>query len=232
MRKYDVVYILKPNIIPAELIYSLRSVEKYLDHRKVIFVCGKPDGIEPDEHYKHNQVGNNKFERAKSSLIDICKNDKITKQFWLFNDDFYLLKPVENSKPLHRGFIHDHVLSVEQRYGRMTAYTRKLRECEGMLKAKGFTTFDYTLHAPMLIDRAKMLKALQMFPQSPMFRSIYGNYAMIGGSYTDDNKLIKGGTFDKGAAFFSTSDATFPEAVDFLEDRFPEPCKWEVVDNG
>lgn len=230
MKKYDVVYILQENIRPDELRYSLRSVEENLVHGKIYFYCGKPKGIEPDVYVPHVQSGSTKWERARSSLVKICKNDDMTKKVWLFNDDFYVLVPVTSEKPLHRGLIRDHYLDVEKRHGRITAYTRQLRNSEDMLKSAGLTTLDYALHVPILIDREKMLEALRMFPRCPMFRSLYGNYAGIGGDFHQDVKALDPGEkIPGGADFFSTSDRTFSGSVrEQIEARFPDPCKYEA----
>ena len=45
----DVVYVLKSNIDPEELRYSLRSVEKNFPHRYVWFVGSQPEGFKPDK---------------------------------------------------------------------------------------------------------------------------------------------------------------------------------------
>lgn len=237
MRKYDVVYILADRAGPDELRISLRSIEANLTHGKVWFYGGCPDGFIPDEYVKHAQVGANKWERTRSSLIEACKNDKITKKFWLFNDDFYILQPIEKTTPLHRGLILDHVRKVEARhYNRPTGYTRQLRVCDDQLHRAGCTTLDYAIHVPILIDREKMLEALRMFPTCPMFRSLYGNYAKIGGEYfeevdvktTDPTKVIP-----DDAVYFSTSNKAFAGRVrQQLEERFPDPCRYEVDDYG
>lgn len=231
MRKYDVAYILKQNVKPDELRYSLRSIEENLNHGKVFFYCGKPDGIEPDVYVQHVQTGVTKWERARSSLIKICENKDMTKKFWLFNDDFYILAPMTSEKPLHRGLIKDHYLDVEKRHGGMiTAYTRQLRNCEQQLRDAGLTTLDYAIHIPMLVDRAKALEALRMFPRCPMFRSIYGNYAKIGGDFivdcktTDSERII-----NPEDPFFSTSNRAFAGKVrEQMEKLFPDPCRYET----
>lgn len=230
MNKYDVVYILKEDVQPDELTYSLRSLEKNFEHGKVWFYCGKPGTITPDEYVPQRQEGATKWERARSSLIQICKNEKITEKFWLFNDDFFITKPWTSETPLNRGELRDHIEKVERRHGdHQTSYTRQLRNCEGRLKAAGLTTYDYALHCPILIDRAAMLETLEAFPDCPMFRSLYGNYANIGGEYSEDHKIITAGTQpDKEAPFLSTSEGTFNGPVlEYLEELFPNPCKYE-----
>lgn len=229
MRKYDVVYILRENVLPDELRFSLRSIEANMDHSKVWFYCGKPEGIEPDVHVPQKQKGGSKWERVRSSLLEVCRNDKISKQFWLFNDDFYVLQKMDKAVNYQRGLLEDHVKDIERRHGHLTAYGRNLRECERMLREAGLTTLDYAIHVPMLIDRAKALEALQMFPRCQMFRSLYGNYAAIGGEYHQDVKTADPGKIiPADADFFSTSNKAFAGSVrEQLEKMFPDPCKYE-----
>ena len=231
MKKYDVVYILKKDVPADELRYSLRSVVKNLPYRKIWFYCGKPDGIEPDEYVEHIQSGATKWERAKSSVIRICENDAITEKFWLFNDDFFILQPIKSEEPHHRGLLRDHIREVEKRHNNtQTLYTRHLRQCYELLREAGYSSLDYALHAPMLVDRALMLEALRTFPTCPMFRSLYGNYAQIGGRYQRDYKLLKTTDRpDRDAPYLSTSNKTFSgEVTRFIQETFPEPSKYET----
>lgn len=211
MRKYDIVYILKENAPAAELRYSLRSVERNLPHRKVWFYCGKPAGIEPDEYVRHKQTGATKGERVRSSLIEVCKNDKITKRFWLFNDDFFILEPMTTEKPYFNGMIRDCIDTIEKRHGGRTGYTIQLAFCEALLKAEGYTTFAYdAIHVPMLIQREKMLEALETFPSCTMARSLYGNFAMVGGNPHSNVKVKDGKKRLKVFTdFVSTDDNSF-----------------------
>ena len=228
---YDVVYILKQDASPDELRYSLRSIEENLNFRKVWFYYGKPKGIEPDEYIPMEQTGSTKWERAKSSLISICENENITKRFWLFNDDFYILKPSTRIKPYHRGLLQDHAKAIEvKRGGNGSLYSRQLRKCDDQLYRAGFTTLDYALHIPLLVQRSKMLEALEMFPSCPMFRSLYGNYAKIGGDFRRDVKVADpNAEISPDLDYLSSSDKSFKgELGKFLAERFPTPCRYEV----
>lgn len=230
MRKYDIVYILKAGSSPGELRYSLRSVEANMDHGKVWFYCGQPDGLRPDESVPSRQIGLSKWERTRYSLRQVCQNDSITKKFWLFNDDFYVMAPMEKAVVYHRGQLEDHIRSIEsRRNGRRSGYSGNLRMCMDQLQAAGLTTIDYALHVPMLVDREKMLETLDMFPGCPMFRSLYGNYAKVGGKYHEDVKTVDPNKIiPEDADFFSTSNKAFAGRVlDQLKQRFPEQCKYE-----
>ena len=230
MRKYDVVYILKAECTSEELRYSLRSIEANMTHGKVWFYCGRPAGITPDEHVPYVQTGLNKWERVRNTLTRVCKNEEITEKFWLFNDDFYVLKRMTRTVPLHRGELADHIKGIEARHGRPSGYSRRLKQCENMLRNKGLETLDYALHVPMLIDRAAALETLQTFPDCPMFRSLYGNFAKVGGEYHDDVKTVDPDKIiPEDADFFSTSNKAFAgEVRKQLEARFPVPCRYEV----
>ena len=231
MRKYDVVYILKNDIKPNELRYSLRSVEQNLPHKNIWFVGGIPAGLKADEVLPMQQTGMLKWERARSSLIAICKNDEVSNKYWLFNDDFFVLEPVKSDKPFFGGLLHDHILHIEHRYSdKHTAYTRALRHCEDTLIDADLTTFDYALHLPMLVDKKKMLETLETFTDCPMFRTLYGNYAEIGGIQHDDVKIVSvTDHIPKGADYVSTSDSSFLYGVvgRDIRKRFPNKCKYE-----
>lgn len=231
MNKYDVVYILKNRVRPDELRYSLRSIEENLEHGNVWFIGGQPNGIIPDRSISMQQTGILKWEKARSSLIRACENEEISERFWLFNDDFFVLKPMESETPYFGGMLRDHILKVEHRYGdKRTGYTRALRNCEQVLKGADLTTFDYALHLPILVDKKKMLEAIETFPDCPMFRSLYGNYAEIGGVQHEDVKIVgMSNKFSDDADFVSTGDSSFAygRVGVQIRRRFPEACKYE-----
>jgi hypothetical protein len=236
MNKYDVVYILKNDIKPNELRYSLRSIERNLIHGDVWFVGGQPYGLKADKTITHTQRGILKWSKARDSLIRACKNGGVSEKFWLFNDDFFVLKPMENEEPFFAGLLHDHILRTEHRYGdKHTGYTRALRHCEDLLQDAELSTFDYALHIPMLVDKKKMLEALETFPDCPMFRSLYGNYAEIGGVQHNDVKIDNtDDSIPDGADFVSTTDGSFRCGVVGAQIRrlFPEKCKYENINHN
>ena len=225
----DIVYILKND--SPELRYSLRSLVN-MDHGKVWFVGGQPEGLCPDGRMSFIQEGKSKWERVRNSLIKVCDNKDITDDFWLFNDDFFVLRPFDET-PMFNGMLRDHILHVEQRHNGITAYTKKLRECEEILQESGLSTFNYAIHVPMLINKGKMKECLSLY-DCPMFRSIYGNYAEIGGNSRNDVKIVGLSTgIPDGADLVSTSDESFMYGVvgQQLRDMFKVRCRYEEQDN-
>lgn len=231
MRKYDVIYILKNGGPTEELRYSLRSIEKNMTHGDVWFYGGIPNGFVPDHAVKFNQDGFTKWEKVRSTLIAICKNENVPARFWLFNDDFYIMQRMTSTKPVYNKTLRDHYKHVESKHGGRTAYSKALRFCEEVLKQKELPTLDYAVHVPMLIDKEKALEVLNEFPSCPMFRSLYGNYVQAEGIQKPDVKISDFNKLpDPDAAFLSTSNKSFMFGAvgKYIQKTFKEPCKYEA----
>ena len=229
----DVVYILKTDIEADELKYSLRSVEKNIPYRMVWTFGGCPQGIYPDKAVIVDQVGKTKWERATNTLRIVCENKEVSDDFWLFNDDFFIMKKISKLQPMVRGTLRDRCESIEKKYGYLTRYGRQLANAEAALIEKGYDTLDYTIHAPMLINKETCIKCLDTFPDNPMFRSLYGNFAKVGGVLTDDVKII---ALDQDPAgdelLLSTSDGSFREGSVgiYIRSMFRDKSRYEYAD--
>ena len=228
---YDVVYILKNDISSDEFRYSLRSVAKNFTYRKVWTFGGCPEDIKPDRKIIVEQEGANKWEKVANTLRMVCRNSGITEDFWLFNDDFFIMQKVEKLHPMIRGDLKDRVESLQDKYGYMTRYARRLRDTEKILMEAGCGTKDFTLHVPMLINRETLQECLDRFPGCPMFRSLYGNYAGIGGTVAEDVKITGLDTVPTGdEILLSTSDKSFRDGAvgEYIRQAFPDMCKYET----
>lgn len=234
---YDIVYFLKHSATNEELRYSLRSVEANWQYNKVWFYGGCPTGLKADRHVPMQQKALTKWQRVRDMLYAACLNDIITEDFWLFNDDFFVLKPKsEDMAPLYNKTLEDRIAKIEARHGNApTDYTKMLRHLVKTLRSARRGTLDYAVHKPMLINRKKMREVLDRFPDEPMARALYGNYWEIGGESNHDMK-IKLPHWAKTAAamrdwdFVSTSDESFNngQVGRYLKDRFKVKSRFEV----
>ena len=111
----DIVYILKNNTGSEELRYSLRSVEQNFPHRKVWFFGGCPRDISPDVYVKIQQRGGTKWERSTNTLRIACETEDLTDDFWLFNDDFFILEPVRSLPYMVRGRLETRINEIISR---------------------------------------------------------------------------------------------------------------------
>lgn len=188
----DIIYILR-NGKNEELRYSLRSIEKNYPHKRVIFYGGKPDGIEPDLFVPYTQPGDTKWEKVRNTIELICKNDNLTEDFILFNDDFFIMKPVETPTNYYDGTLDERIKTIEGAvFGRHSVYSDRLRHLAETLKHAGVANpLNYAHHTPMIINRKKMLETLEKYPNEPMFRALYGNINQIGGENMPDVKFYQ-----------------------------------------
>lgn len=231
----DIVYILIKDINPGELRYSLRSVAENFPHRFVWFVGGQPDGLAPDRSLYHDQTGGTKWERVRSSLIEVCKQPELSDDFFLFNDDFFILAPQTGDfMNMTDGTIARRIIEIQNRSGG-SGYTRALKELSIHLTMRGFDTINFALHVPFLVNKAKTLELLNSKNDNKMFRGAYGNVYRVPFVYHRDMKIydmnnIPGDDWD----YLSTTELSFENGKvgEWIREHFPNPCKYETeVDN-
>lgn len=228
--KRDIVYLLREGK-NEELIYSLRSVEENFAYRRVWFAGGKPDGLEPDEYMPIKQDAPSKWENVRNMLVEICKNDEISEDFWLFNDDFFVLKPCDDSLPqFYNGTLRSWIARCERKGGRYE-YTNRLWHLVSTLERNGLPTLNYSIHTPILVNRKKALEVLEKFPDEPMFRALYGNYWKIGGENHRDCKIrVLDKRADTSWLFCSSQDDSFHQGLigGQIRDMFKYKSRFEV----
>lgn len=229
MPKYDIIYILKDNIDPEELRYSLRSVEKNFPHNKVWFIGGKPKGFNPDGAIYHQQSGPTKWDQIKSSMWKAIECDEITQEFFLFNDDFFVMKPFKGKFVNYVDKeLEDRIDELHKGLG-MTAYCRTLFKAMNELRALKLPEHNFEVHLPMLVDKTGMAAALRRI-SSPQMRSAYGNVNLVPTVQHKDVKVYDLEKVPEDPDYLSTNDETFREGAvgKFIRESFPKPSRFEV----
>ena len=187
----DLVYICRSGD-NEELRYSIRSAVKNLTFDNLWVVGGKPDWYVGN--YLEVDQNKSKYLNARNNLRAICNSPKISESFILMNDDFYIVKKVEEVPYMHGGFLDNKI----KKYRELTGQTRYVL----MLK-KTFTNLflrfknevlDYELHVPMIMEKEKLLKVLEV---PDLWRSRYGNTYGVGGIEIDDVKVYGKGSLVK-----------------------------------
>ena len=237
LKNKDVVYILREGK-NEELVHSIRSVEKNFPHNRIVFVGGKPDGLSPDLWIKANQTSD-KWNNAQDLIKLACLDDRLTKEIILFNDDFFVIKPVEKLPIYVNKTLPDLAQLVTHGGRRESEYiTKRIMPCIRKLKANSLPLRNYELHIPMSIDRKKMLEIYKRFNSPEAKRSFYGNYYHLRGIEIDPLKMDDGsvqkinGRLKKERTFISTTDYSWKgEAGEELKQMFPIPSKYELVKN-
>lgn len=229
--RHDIVYILKNDYEEEELRYSLRSVCLNFPYRKIVFVGGCPKDINPDLYIKHLQTGSTKWERARSSLIKALSSEELTDDIWLFNDDFFIMDKIKAHTDTNyfNGTLEKRVIDLKRNCGKASGYINQLDRLRHLLLNANRDTLSFALHLPMLINRKKALELLtnKKF-NTPMFRSLYGNYYQIPCEFMEDVK-VRDLEQIPDTPYISTTDEAFRDGKvgEFLRRYFADPCKYE-----
>lgn len=226
----DVVYLCRPGR-NEELRFSLRSLAN-LPHDNVWVVGGRPSWYMG--RFEKVPPKPNKYEHGRANLVRILQNRKISDPFVLFNDDFFVVRPVDEVPVLHGGRLHD-LLKRHHDYAPNSRYTRMLaRTIEVLADRNVRDPLAYNLHVPMVMWKSHLAKALRL-DGSP--RSLVGNLFEYGGEFAEDVKVhreLPGSppSYDWASGsspFLSTDDHTFAVVRDgLLADLFPERSPWEA----
>lgn len=227
-KKLDVIYVLKKDIDPDELRYSLRSVEKNFPHRKVWFVGDMPKGFKPDAKIEHRQEGNCKWELIKSSLWKVLDNEEITEDFFWFNDDFFVMKPIKGKfVNFVDGTLERRIQELHSNEG-MNPYTRSLFKAQQELMSLHLPLMNYDVHLPMLVNKTLALHSINKC-SSPQFRSVYGNVNEIPYTVHPDVKVYDMESVPK-YDYLSTNDDVFKKGRvgEYIRKVFDKPSRFEV----
>lgn len=234
---YDIVYLVKDSPENPELIYSLRSVVKNFEYRRVYIYGTQPKNIKVDRYHHVIQSGWTKWDRVQNMVTAVCMNKHITPYFWLFNDDFYVTRPVTEHFYYSNGDMFKLADGLKKKYGKETEYSAMLRHEAEVLKNKGYETRAFNTHTPLLINRKAFLEAMQTFNVRG-FRSPYVNYAKKHYGLPLKIKVVKDikirnatETVKDSIPYLSSSDTSFrnnEKLKQFLETNFNEKCKYEV----
>jgi hypothetical protein len=226
----DVVYLCRDGE-NEELRYSLRSLAN-LPHERVWVFGGAPEWVRGVEFVATDQR-DTKYRVTTRALRTACEHPAVSDPFYLFNDDFYVIRPVDEVPVLHRGPVAGVLRQYRERWGGVSQYSKGMAQTLNLLKRLGYPRpLSYELHVPLAVHKAAMLEALDVGAESRIRvlhkRTLYGNLAGIGGEKIGDCKISKreARTPIRGP-WLSSSDGTFEGLERFLRSRFREHSPYE-----
>jgi len=233
MKQRDIVYILKNDVKSDELRYSLRSVCENFPCRQVVFIGGCPKDLHPDLYIPHKQEGSLKWQKAVSSMKKAFVDDRISDEFFLFNDDFFVLRPINTDNFINftTGTLERRVMELEENLKRNTSYSNGLKNLKFLLRTNGYDGMSFALHLPFLVNRHDCMELIGKYPEAFMFRSLYGNVYHIPYMYHPDVKVYTNDKIPEFDDYLSTSDEAFADGLigEYLRSKFPNPCRYEYL---
>lgn len=205
-----------------ELIYALRSICLYQTHDSVMLVGDLPNWYTGDHMTAEYVLGRPEFDVTKKILTAI---PHISEDFILWQDDIFKLNnsPI---KPVYCDTLKHalQVRNVARFYGIMLNTYTKFPD-----------GFYYGGHTPMIINGKKFKECVDLHWDRDLIpKTIYGNYAGIGGELVADCKLRGTHSYDfikdfiNGKDYFSTGHYSVNhDTLRILDELFPEKCKYE-----
>lgn len=186
-----------------ELRYSLRSVDRYLlNLGRVVVVGERPEWLRNVDYLDVLDVRGSPYASVGRKLRSAIEAGMVGDRFALMNDDFFLLAPVAEILPAHRGPLAQTAKPGRKRVSR---YQSLCIATAIWLSGQGIAQpLDYGLHQPMMVETAAALEVLRRMPENLLFRSAYGNLHSIGGQQQLDVKRFWRWEGDPTGVYLST----------------------------
>jgi hypothetical protein len=224
----DVVVPVRPGD-NEELRYMLRSLRN-LPHGRVHLFGEPPPWVNPQEtRIVRRERTTTKFMTVLGHVYAACEDPEVSDPFYLFNDDIYVMEPLETLPHLDRGRVID-VIEEEHERGNHSSWVDGMIYTRNRLVKRGFPEpMSFELHVPLLVDKTSYTRAIEMgFGIGRwMPRTAYG--AIVGmPSLTRRDVKVYGpeDTLPPGP-FLSTEDRGFAAFRKHLQSLFPDQSIYE-----
>ena len=178
----------------GELDACIALIEKNVPHRKIYVIEEKfSDTSHVDQILK-----------LRHAILSI----DLTDDFYLFNDDFFVIKPVTEIPYYHKGLLTYH--------HRRTGWLPYKKAIKNTLDYLPEGSLSYEVHIPMLFNQHKLLKLIEKIEpliaqnKCPLIRSTYANTYDIQGELIADVKNIKD---FRDKTYLSTDERSFNMAI-------------------
>lgn len=233
----DIVYVVgkKPRNDP--LYYSLRSLAN-LPHGRVWIAGYAPPWVQEVTHIPVVQ-GRGKHANTWANWRAIAEHGP--EDFYLFNDDFFVMEPVDTVPVWHRGPLGKAIAGYLSAPSLLNWRHRAEAARTGLARL-GYQPADlnwYELHTPLPMNRGKLAAALddldRVRDRAHLYyakRTWYGNHARIGGTERSDCKTQHPTARHLNEArftpFLSTSERSWRgSAGDLVRGTFTTPGPYE-----
>jgi hypothetical protein len=215
-----------------ELRHSLRSVANLRQVDRVVVSGMHPDWLAGDVlRVSPAPHPPGKFESAWANLVAAVRDPRVSDEFVLMNDDFFILEPVDVLPVLARCPWPEWRPTMSRGGARRRATAAAL----ALLGVDPVTAYEG--HRPLLVGKRVMEDVIpavdaQNQRAAPVWvRTVYGNAAFGGrGVVAGDAKIYRHRDMPPdGAVFVSTSDQAWStgRVGQWLRARFPNPCRHE-----
>jgi hypothetical protein len=160
----------------------------------------------------------NKLSSIEANLRAALRHPELGDRAVYFNDDFYVMKPIDEVPITHGGPVSEFVLRQEFKW-RMARTVDEFVSRGCQFQFDGMLTYD-GVHMPLPIETGPAREIVTSMPSGILWRTWYGNVHAIGGTRVANTKSQKGEVVP--GPFMSTSQTTLRPLREYLEDTLPK----------
>lgn len=222
-----IIYPFKDNSSPKDLIYSLRSIEKFYPDSKVVLLSNKiPKGIKGVELYKSKDISPQASRSVWSKILNYATRNK-GEQFLYMNDDIVLLKEFDWLKnQMSSGDLHERLKGMKEK----NAYSVRIMKTISLIEGLNFKPLCFDIHQPMTLESDFILWLENHFKVSEngyLFKSLYGilSYQKYNQFEFQHSKISKKEEYNENMVCLSTSNIF--QDYDFLETIYTKKSRFE-----
>jgi hypothetical protein len=232
----DAVYVLGTGSTwnDLELLYSLRSLSEYVAGIDRIFVVGaRPRWLRNVIHIRQGDPHSFKERNIAEKVLTACRDPRLSKFFLFLNDDHLALMRMQAGDiPAWRG---RDLLEFAHRLNPGN-YRLAMENTHRRLSERGFSTWNFDIHTPMVMDRDRFIEVMQSYNWAERFvlKSLYANTVGLSGVLYSDIKISRLYTMTelvrvlRGREWWSHGPAGLTRALKaFLAELYPVPSPWE-----
>jgi hypothetical protein len=232
----DIVYIVKEAEKNEALRYSLRSL-KNIEHDDVYIIGYKPSWVKNVIHIERQQRLHTKYQNVTRNIYLASQTESISDDFVYMDDDYYIMREIDEIYPQHRGDI-DSMIKFNEDQG-TKIYVKGYTDTRDRLRELGIEyPKSYELHIPIVYNKKKLRDVLELNDNYAVnakifhIRSFYSNYYNVGGQHMNDVK-VHWPSQDRlnwmlGKRYLSSSgDKPQGFLLKYLKELFPDKSQYE-----
>jgi hypothetical protein len=233
----DVVYInQKTPWKNQELLYSLRSLEKFVANYNRVFLVGyKPDFISEEViHVPYDDKFVNRATNIMMKVLTASEQEDLSEDFMLLNDDYFFVDHIDGpTYPYYFKCDLQHTIQIQR-----NEYQKHVIPTYKELIDRKLPTKNFDTHKPIIYNKELFQNVVQEYdwnrPYGFILRSIYCNTLGIEGIERVDNKINHSHVpenwerMTKGLDCFSVGDQSTDQYLQmFLNKLLPSKSKYE-----
>lgn len=222
-----------------EIKYSLRSLQQFGKNFNNVYLIGNKSHYVNDMVKYYNVEDSpfyNKERRIMEKLLFACDIDELSNPFIMFNDDYFLTKPIDFSN-LPYYYQYDIKTKIEKRKTD-DMYRRAMVNTKEALEKKKLPILHFDIHYPIAYHKEKFKEVMKQYNWEIgcgyIIKSLYCNTLQIKGEEREDKKIYISHNkkeireFIEKTDLFSTAQITRTMAEIFNE-LYPNPSIFEKV---